>query len=272
MKDEFLATVSHELRTPLERDPRVGADPRGRRRPTPTSCRGARHDRAQRPVPGAADRRPAGHEPDHLRQAAAGDAVGGPRPGGRRPPSRRVRPTADGQGDPAASAAGFARRPRLAATRRGSSRWSGTCCPTPSSSRPRAARSRCCWSGSNLARRDHRERHGRGHRPGVPAARVRAVPPGRRVHHPTARRAGAGAVDRQATSRAPRRRRDRPERREGQGLDVRPHPPAARRRGRGGPRARGAAGGRGQAGMEGRASRTACGCWSWTTSPTPAAC
>ena len=46
---------------------------------------------------------------------------------------------------------------------------------------------------------------GHRHQARVPAARLRPVPPGRRHDDATARRAGAGAVDRQATGRDARR-------------------------------------------------------------------
>ena len=76
MKDEFLATLSHELRTPLNailgwsQILRRAASSQERARPR------ARDHRAQRPRADAAHRRPARHEPDHLRQAAARRAAG----------------------------------------------------------------------------------------------------------------------------------------------------------------------------------------------------
>jgi CheY-like chemotaxis protein len=61
----------------------------------------------------------------------------------------------------------------------------------------------------------HRQRAGDQAR--VPAPRVRALPPGRRLDHAPPRRAGAGAVDRQAPGRAARRHgaRQEPRRRPG---------------------------------------------------------
>ena len=56
---------------------------------------------------------------------------------------------------------------------------------------PRAAASRSAWSGSNSPRRDRGERHRQGHRAGVPAARLRPLPPGRQLA-PPARHGGLG--------------------------------------------------------------------------------
>ena len=68
---------------------------------------------------------------------------------------------------------------------------------------------------------------GEGITPGVPAARLRALPPGGRLDHPPARRAGAGAGDRQAPGRAARRHDLRRQRRPRPRGDVHRHPPAA---------------------------------------------
>ena len=57
-----------------------------------------------------------------------------------------VGPAAEAKEHPAAAGARPARRRRSRATRPGSSRSSGTCSRTPSSSRPRAAGCRCAWS------------------------------------------------------------------------------------------------------------------------------
>ena len=98
-KDEFLATLSHELRTPLNailgwaQVLRTGKLDAGRRRP------GAGDDRAQRPLAGAAHRRPARRLAHHHRQAPARLQAGRPAPHHR----RRARDRAPGgrrQGDP----------------------------------------------------------------------------------------------------------------------------------------------------------------------------
>ena len=183
-----------------QRHPRlVAAAPHRRSSPRTDVAEGLETIERNARVQTAPDRGPAGHEPDHQRQGPARRAAGRPAGrgrGGRRdgPPRRR------GQGHPPARRARPAGRRASPATPTGSSRWSGTCCPTPSSSRPAAGRCRCCWSGSNSHLEVSVTDTRRGHRPGLPAARVRPLPPGRRLHHPPPRRAGAGAGDRAATS------------------------------------------------------------------------
>ena len=61
------------------------------------------------------------------------------------------------------------------------SRWCGTCCRTRSSSRPRAAHVDVRAARGPAASRVCGQRHGAGIDAGVPAVRVRSLPPGRRV-------------------------------------------------------------------------------------------
>ena len=79
MKDAFLANLSHELQDAAQRDRRLvaGAPARAATRRRRAAAR-ARGDRAQRPHPGAADRGPARHEPDHVGQGAARHPAGRP--------------------------------------------------------------------------------------------------------------------------------------------------------------------------------------------------
>ena len=79
------------------------------------------------------------------------------------------------------------------------SRWSGTCSPTPSSSRRRAAASRVARRARRLAGEIRVDRQRRGHRPGVPAAHLRALPPGGRVDD-AHRRAGSGSGSRSSAT------------------------------------------------------------------------
>ena len=172
LKDEFLATVSHELRTPLNAVLGWARLLRSaERRPGAAGAR-AREHRAQRAVAGAADRGPPRRLAHRHRQAAAeGEAA---RPGagdrrrastrcGRRPRRRRSR----SQTDIARAAVA-----RASATPTACSRSSGTCSRTRSSSRRAAAPSLRRWPARRV-RRDHRQRHGQGHRSRVPAARLR---------------------------------------------------------------------------------------------------
>ena len=69
-------------------------------------------------------------------------------------------------------------------------------------------------------RRNHRHRRWRRHSRRVPAVRVRAVPAGRRVQHPTLRRAGAGSVDRQASGGGAWRHHHRVQRRRGPRVEL----------------------------------------------------
>ena len=115
------------------------------------------------------------------------------------------------------------------AIRTGCSRSSGTCSPTRSSSRPRAASVQVAAGAGQLARRGQRQRHRRGHRAGVPrrtssTASARPTPPPR-----GGRRPGPGAGHRQAARRAARRHGPGQEPRRRPGRDVHRHAAAARR-------------------------------------------
>ncbi len=71
---------------------------------------------------------------------------------------------------------------------------------------PRGGRVQVRARAGQLAPRGQRHRHRRGHRRRLPAARLRPLPPGRRLDHAPARRPRPRAGDRQATRRAARRR------------------------------------------------------------------
>ncbi len=75
-------------------------------------------------------------------------------------------------------------------------------------------------------------RLGRGDRPGVPAARLRALPPGNLGRDARACGPRPGTVARSPPRRAPRRHGDRRKRRQGEGLDVHGAAAGHRRRGR----------------------------------------
>ena len=74
----------------------------------------------------------------------------------------------------------------------------------------RAARCRCCCERVNSHVEISVADTGIGIEPRVPAARLRPLPPGRRVDHARARRPRARALDRQAPRRAARRHRAAP--------------------------------------------------------------
>ena len=153
LKDEFLATLSHELRTPLTRHPGLGEGLSLARRATRPARQGLeaieRNARAQ----ATAHRGLARHEPDHLRQGAAGHPDRPTSPGHRggdrnRPPcgrseGRRLRRDAR----PAAGPVHGRSRPAPAsdlesALQRGQVHAQG------------AARSRCVLRAGELAARD----------------------------------------------------------------------------------------------------------------------
>ena len=75
LKDEFLATLSHELRTPLNAISGWSQLLRRAERRADGARARARDDRAQRARADADHRRPARHEPHHLRQDPAGRAA-----------------------------------------------------------------------------------------------------------------------------------------------------------------------------------------------------
>ena len=202
IKDEFLATLSHELRTPLNAIlgwAQLLRAPRRRRRRR--SRQGARGHRAQRPGAGADDRGPARRELAiisgklRLDVRAGGSGRGGrgrgrspcgppPRPRGSRlragrsmrTPARlrRSRPAPAGGLEPA-----LERHQVHARGGRGSQ-------VALRAGRRRTSRSACSDTGH-------------GHPARVPAARLRAVPPGRRLDAP-AGTAGWGWVSRSSSS------------------------------------------------------------------------
>ena len=206
-KSEFLANMSHELRTPLnsllilaemladnpERQPdgqaaRVRPDDlRLGLRPAVADQRHPRHGQDRVGHDGDRGRRRAVRRPARIRRAdlPAGGGEQGPRPG-------TSRSTAGCPG-------------RSPPTRSGSSRSSGTCCPTPSSS-PREGRvdlrvgivaagagapiTRCSAApASVVAFCGHR--HGHRHPARQAAGHLRAVPAGRHGHQPQATAARA---------------------------------------------------------------------------------
>ena len=223
MKDEFLATLSHELRTPLNAilgwSEILLSRRAGRRRHAPRP----RDHRAQRARAGAAHRGPARHVPHRLRQDPARRAARRPRA---RSSRRRSSPCARRRTPRAIPSArrSTPTRARSSAIRIACSRWCGTCSRnavkfTPkggkvdvavAARRTRTSRSPCATRGWASPR--------------VPAARVRALPPGRLVDDAEARRARARPVDRQAPRRAPRRQRPGRERGDGRGRHVHREP------------------------------------------------
>ena len=185
LKDEFLATLSHELRTPLNAILGYARMLRGGIVPAERLARAIRHHRAQRRIAHADRRGRARRVADHLRQDAARRAAGGPgrhraacdrrRDAGRQTPrgSRidlQIRPDAGAvSGDPdrlqqvvwnlLSNAVKFTPHGRRA------------CSVAVERVRHRTSRSAC-------------QRHRHRHPPGVPAVRLRSVPPGRCEHHP----------------------------------------------------------------------------------------
>ena len=187
-----------------------------------------------------------------------------------------VRPRRRRQGHPVQRRARPAAPARSPATRTGSSRCSGTCSPTRSSSRPRAAGCRCCSSGSTRTSRSASSTPARASRPS--SCRTCSTGSGRPTPRPPAGTAGwARAGDRQATRRTARRDasgRTSAGRRPGR--DV--HRRAAADRRSSAERAGTARRGRQHPRPGGHAPRSprglpavcrACGCWSSTTSRTP---
>ncbi len=73
---------------------------------------------------------------------------------------------------------------------------------------------------TKVRRAGRRRRHRQRHRPGIPAPRLRAFPPGRRQLHANARRPRAGPVHRAPPGRAARRPDDGRQRRRRAGIDV----------------------------------------------------
>ena len=153
MKDEFLATLSPRAADAAQRHPRLGAGSSAPARSTPrTSSEGLeaieRNSRVQaqliedlldisRIISGKLRLDVQRVDLAEVIEAAVAAVM----PGRRRP--RGSASTRCSTRSPGPSRA----------TPPGSSRSSGTCCPTPSSSRPRAARCRCSWSGSTRTSR-----------------------------------------------------------------------------------------------------------------------
>ena len=171
------------------------------------SREGPRGHRAQRARPDAADRRPAGHEPHHLRQAAArhpaGQAGGVHRGGGGYGEDRGRR-----EGDPAGDGHRSRRSARSPATRSRLQQVVWNLLSNAIKFTPQGGRVRVTLERVNSHVEISVADTGMRHQAGVPAAPVRAVSPGRRLHHAPARRPGPGAVDRQDAGRPARRHRD----------------------------------------------------------------
>ena len=236
MKDEFLATLSHELRTPLNAIVgwvhllRAGQlDEDTARRALETIERNAKAaDAAHRRHPRRVAHRDAAS--CALQHAAAG--------AGARSWRRAldtVRPAAEAKG--------------VAARARPSTRGPGPVLGDPDrlqqvvwnllsnaikfTPRRRAGAGRGCsrdGAAVDRARRRHRDRH----RARVPAVRVRALPPGRRLEHAPARRARARPGHRAPPRGAARRDGDRGERRAGAGRRLHAAPAPGEPRGAGG--------------------------------------
>ena len=204
VKDEFLATVSHELRTPLSsmmnwvallRQGKIGPE---------QVTRGLdvlqRSGEAQarliddildvsRIVSGRLRLQP---QPVELADVVR-DAI------------ETVRPAADAKRVRARGPRRADRRARRRAIRRACSRSCGISWRTASSSRPRADASPCASSGRREDAQHHRHRLRRGHRAGVPAVRVRPLPPGGARREPAPRGPRPRARHREAPGRGARR-------------------------------------------------------------------
>ena len=228
MKDEFLATLSHELRTPLnailgwsqllQHDTPDAGDASGR----------PRGHRAQRPRPDPAHRRPARHEPHHLRQASPrrsavdlasviGAAIDSVRPSAELKQIRLQKML-----DPVAGpVSGDPNRLQQIVWNLLTNAIKFT---------PKGGRVEVLLERVNSHVEITVSDTGQGISP-IPPPRLRPLPPGRRLHHPPPRRPRPGPRDRQTTRRAPRRthRRQKPRRRPRRDLHRNPaarrHPP-----------------------------------------------
>ena len=178
MKDEFLAVLSHELRTPLNAILGYARLLRGNMLPPDQVERGARDARAQRALADADRRRRARRVAHRVRARSGSTSSRSSCRSSSTTPSPPCSPAADAKGvrlqtliDPRdRPGVGRSRSPAAGglepAVERGEVHAEG---------RPRAGAARA----RQLAHRDRRQRHRRRHQPGVPAARVRALPPGR---------------------------------------------------------------------------------------------
>ena len=198
LKDEFLATVSHELRTPLNAIVGWAAmlrtdnfDESGTAKALETIERNARAQAQLIEDLIDVSRIITGKLRLDVRQVDLASVV--------EAAVDAVRPAAERQGHPAANGARPAGRPRL-----GRPRQAPAGGLEPALERRQVHAQRRARAGQTrarqLARRDRRERHGRGHPAGVPAARLRPLPPGRQQDDAPARRAGAGTRPSSATS------------------------------------------------------------------------
>ena len=172
-RDEFLTTIAHELRQPAERHPRLDAGARAAPRPARGRPRRAPRHPAQRAPPAAAPGRSGRHVPCGQRRAphrAATDA----HPGGARRglPGRASRVGAQGHRSRLRRRFPGHRQRRRATPPAGA--------PQPALERDPLHPDRRHHLGPGDAKRqrgvDHPQRHRRGDRSRVPAARVRAVP------------------------------------------------------------------------------------------------
>ena len=271
VKDEFLATLSHELRTPLNailgwsQVLRSGSEGRDRLR------EGPRDDRAQRARADAADRRPARHEPDHVRASCGSTSSRSSRVSFIEAAVETVRPAADAKGI------------RLETIPRSGGRADlGRSGPASAGDlEPAVQRHQVHAEGRQgadparareLPHRDQRRGHRHRHQAGVHPASVRTVPAGRRVDDAQVRRPRPRAVDRQEPRRAARRHRQGREPRRRPGHDRHRAPsadrgaPAARRRPNACIRRRRARAPPTSSPRSSPGSR----CWSSTIRPTPA--
>ena len=187
-----------------QRHPRLDDDaaPQARRR----RQEGPRHDRAQRPRPDAPDRgrarrlaRGHGQAEDRARARSTSATYCAPR-------WRCVTPMAEGKAIALDVRLEGGALPPLAATRTDSSRRSGTCCTnaikfTAKGGRVSVRSMRTRVAGVEVVVADT----GRGIRRRLPSVRLRAIPAGRQLDDARRGRPGAGARDREAHRRAPRR-------------------------------------------------------------------